>query len=289
MPRNEKAFVGYNDGYEMWRDNVMSYGFDEAVIISRNYLDMNLKHRHSDEEKQFCRELFTAMLEATASKIYPKKLIYPYDFETADKRTEASYYHLNYKLNMDCACGIDSIINSSCYETNFYNLELAAMRAIMDYGFHRVCLVLAFNYQHKGNDGRLSAKNRQWADTFTVQEKSFDNTWLQAHATLIDGFCGYVRELYQNLAAEYLILPGNEESGEFAGDVRIKRALITSDDGKGFLTGYAIGYNPDAVQPWVCWQFAVRDGVRHYNWGVYADDEQTVVDSYIARIFVALN
>jgi hypothetical protein len=71
--------------------------------------------------------------------------------------------------------------------------------------------------------------------------------------------------------------------------VQLKRSITTSDDGKGFQTEYAIGHNAAAADPWVCWQFAIRDGERHYNWGVYCDDEQTAVDAYIARVFVALN
>ena len=289
MHPNEKSFARYNCGADMWRDNVLSYGIDEAFIICRNYLDLNLKHEHSREEREFCRELFTAMFEATANSISPSKLVYPYDFETANMRTEASYYHINHELNSDCARGIDRLINSSCYKTNFYNFQLAAMRAVLDYGFHRVCLVLAFNYQVKSNDGRLSAKNLQWTNNFIVHEKSFDNAWLQAHAILVDKFCDYIRELYQNLPVKNFILPGSEVSGEFVSGVEIKRAIITSNDRNGLITGYAIGHNPNAVEPWVCWQFAVRDGVRHYNCGVYAYDEQTVIDSYIARIFVALN
>jgi hypothetical protein len=43
MQPNDKPIVGYNDGSEMWRDNASSYGIDEAICISRSYLDMNLK------------------------------------------------------------------------------------------------------------------------------------------------------------------------------------------------------------------------------------------------------
>ncbi|MCL2047397.1 MAG: DUF3849 domain-containing protein [Defluviitaleaceae bacterium] len=148
-------------------------------------------------------------------------------------------------------------------------------------------MVLAFNYKHNGNDGRLSAVNRKWVDGFILQEKAFDNTWLQAHATLIDGFCNHARELYQSLGAERYTLPGHEENGAVHG-YEIRRSITTSDEGNGFSTGYAIGYNPQAASPWVCWQFAVRDGERHYNWGIYGE-EQTAIDAYNSRVFVALN
>ena len=288
MQPNDKLFSCYNTGSEMWQDNVLSYGIDKTINIIRSYLDFNLKHEHSDEEGQFCREAFAAMFYATANRVVPSKLIYPYDYETACERTEADYYHANHMLNAECARSIDLLINEYCYKTNFYNLEIAAMRIIQDYGFPRVCLVLAFNLQNKESDGRISSANKRWADGFIVHEKAFSDTQLQAHSILIDDFCNYVRKLYQDLGAERFDLPGNEEQGEFVGGVEIKRAITTSDDGKGFSTGFAIGHDPEAVNPWVCWQFAVREGVRHYNWGVYGE-KQTAIDSYNARVFVELN
>jgi hypothetical protein len=283
---NNNQFTGYNDGSEMWRDNVSSNGIDEAIIISRNYLDMNLKREHSEEERQFCCELFAAMHEATASRIEPSKLVYPYDFKTADERIEAHCYHTSRKLNEECAKGIDSLIHDSLYKPNHYNLELAAMGAIQDYGFTRTCLVLAFNYQNKGRDGCFSETNRKWANRFTVQEKAFKGTWLRSHPILIDSFCSYVRELYQRLDAERFALSGNEEHGEIVGGYEVRRAIVTSNDVHGFSRGFAIGYNPKAVSPWVCWHFAIREDERHYNWGIYGE-EKDAIDAYNARLFAA--
>ena len=99
----------------------------------------------------------------------------------------------------------------------------------------------------------------------------------------------YLMEGWVTPVAERFALPGDFERGEFVNGYEIQRAIVTSDDGNGFLRGYAIGHNPEAVSQWVCWQFAVRDGERHFNWGDYACDEQTVIDSYNARVFVALN
>jgi len=288
MLPNEKPFSGCNDGSEMWRDNAVKYGIDEALIICRNYLDMNLKREHPDDERQFSRELFSEMLHATATEIKPNKLIYALDSKMADYRNEMDYYHKSRELNIECARGIDRLINDSCYKTNHFNLEMAAMCAIQDYGFLRVCLVLAFNFQHKSKNMRLSAKNKNWANSFTVPENVFCDAHISVHAILLDGFCDYLRELYHDLNAERFMLHGNEEHSEFVGNVEIKHAITISDDGKGFSTGYAIGHNPDAVEPWVCWQFAVRDGERHYNWGIYGS-EQYVIDAYNSRIFVAFN
>jgi len=288
MLPNDKPFEGYNDGSEMWRDNASSYGIKEAIIICCSYLNLNLKRELPEGEGQFCLEMFSEMYYATAGRVDPNKLIYPYDLETANDRTESSYYHLNCLYNSTCARFINSTINDSCCKANFYNLEIAAMKAIAEYGFPRVCSVLAFNYQNKKSDGRLSSANRDWLNDFVVQETAFSQVCLQTHSILIDGFCYSLRELYQNLGAERFSLPGNEEHGEYVSGFEIKRAITTSNNGKGFSTGYAIGHNPEA-RNWVCWQFAVREGERHYNWGVYCEDEQTVIDSYNGRVFTALN
>ena len=285
MTNNDKPFTGYASGADMWRDNLMSYGIDEGIIICNRYLDMRLKLENPDDEKQHCRELFGAWYEATASKIDPAKLVYAYDFKTANDREESSYYHKSRQLNAACAKGIDDIINASCYKTNYYNHKIAAMKAIMDYGFTRVNLVLTFNYQNRGSDGRYSSANRCWADDFIVPGDAFDCTWLQSHAILVDDFTTYVRKLYADLGAERFALPGQEEHGESASvnGFEITRSIMIDAN-----QGYAIGHNPHAVSPWVCWQFYIRDGERHYNWGIYGE-EQDAINGYNSRVFVAFN
>jgi len=268
-------------GGDMWRDNVSDYGIDEAVIICKNYLNLNLKREHPDDERKFCRELFTAMFEATAGKTDTAKLVYPYSFEEANKRMETEYYNKSRKRNSDCAKGIDAIIGDSCYKANCYNLEIAAMRAVMDYGFPRVNLVLAFNIQRRESDVRISPESRKWAETFTVPEKSFISAYLDSHAGLIDTFVSYVRELYATLCAGRYALPGSYDyNSELVNGYAIMRSIMVDDE-----QGYVIAYNPESCDPCVCWQFMIRDGARQYNLGVYGS-EQHVTDSYIARVIV---
>jgi len=289
MLHNEKPLMRYKSGADMWRDIVFTYGAHEAFSRCRKHFELSLNKDCSKNERLFLRELFEAMHETTAAHIDPKKLVYPYAFAVADERREIDCYKLNRGLNIKCADSIDALITDSCYKENHYNLEIAAIIAILDCGFQRICKILKRNYSAVASDTRLSAKNRQWADTFSVQEESHSDILLQSHPVVLNGFCTCVRELYQESCAERFALPGKSMQGEFVDDVEIKRAIVTFDNGNGFMTGYAIGHNPQAVTPWVCWQFAVREGKRHYNWGVYAYDEQTVIDSYDARIFSALN
>ena len=53
----------------------------------------NFKQEQPDDEKQFYREMFGAMFDVGIGRTEPAKLVYPYDFQIADERLEASYYH----------------------------------------------------------------------------------------------------------------------------------------------------------------------------------------------------
>lgn len=277
---NKKPFGGYNTGADMWRDTVSKYGIEEAATICGNYLDMNLKCKQSEDEKNFTRELLCAMYEATANTADPLKTMYPYTFEEAEKRQESSYYHMNRDMNQACGQAISKAVNDSCYEVNFYNLEHAAWIVLLKYGFNRVSAVLAHQIQKHNYDGRYSRVNKQWAQNFIIPYKAFDSSLVNAHACLIDGFTDYVRKLYTDMGAGQYALPGHAEYGEAVHGYELTRAVMVDDD-----TGYALAHNPDAVAPYVCWQFKVRDGERHYNWGVYGS-RQTAIDSFNARVFI---
>ena len=283
MDTYSKPFSDYSSGTDFWHDNAVSHGIDESIIICGNYLDMNLKRELSDDERQFCRELFAAMYEAAAGNVVPSKLVYPYDFKTANGRAETSCYHKSCSMNQECARAIDVTISTSCYKSNYYNLELAAMSVISGHGFQRVNAVLAHQVQKHEYDGRYSGANKKWAKGFTLPDQAYG--FMGSHATLIEGFTAYARKLYADLGADRFSLPGKEEQGksESVNGYQILRWIMVDDQ-----QGYAIGHNPDAVSPFVCWQFYIRDGERSYNWGTYGD-KQVAVDNYNARVFVALH
>jgi len=270
-------------GYDFRRDNAVSYGEDEAVIICSNYLDMNMKREHSDDERQFCREIFIAMCEATANKVIPSKLVYPYGFEVANDRWETSYYHKNREMNQECARTIDEAITASCYKTDFYHLELAAMSVICGHGFERVNGVLAYHIQKHEYDGRYSAANKSWARKFVFPDNTF--TFLNSHAILVESFATYAQKLYEAVGASQFALLGQEDGGhEPVHGYEIIRSTMFSEN-----QGFAIAHNPNACDPFVCWQFTVdNNGKRNYYWGIYGD-EQAAIDAYNARLFVKYN
>jgi len=272
----------YDAGTEFWRDTLLRYGIDEGLAVCINYLSMQLKIEMPDDERHFCRGLFTAAYEATAGNVCAKKIVYPYPYEEAYKNTEASYYHASRSLNKECVRRIDELISDCCYKVNHYNLEAVAWAVILEYGFQRVNAVLAFHIQSREYDGRYSNKNKEWAKGFSVIEKAFDGAYLNAHATLVDSFANHIRQLYIDLDAPRFSLPGTVVSGETVHGYEIIRSIML--DGKNI----AIGHNPNAVSPYVCWYFKItEDGERDYFWGVYGE-EQEAVDKYTARVFTQI-
>jgi hypothetical protein len=273
----------YKTGADFWRDTAVKYGLREADGICGRYLSTQLKTK-SDEERTFCRELFAAMHEDAAGRADPAKLIYPYPFEKANERLETSFYHKSVERNAGCARTTDSTINASCYETYHYNLELAAMAVIQQYGFSRVNAVLAHNLQHHESDGRYSRANKEWARGFSLADEAFRSSCMNAHPILLEDFTKYARKLYDAVGAERFLLPGHIESGTAVKGYGIARS-VAFDDKRGF----AIGHNPSAGAPFVCWQFTTENGARDFYWGHYANDLAGAAENYTARVMVHMD
>jgi hypothetical protein len=274
----------YESGADFWRDTAVRYGIEEALTIGGNYLSTQLKRELPDKEHLFCRELFLAMYEVAAERCDSARLVYPYSFEKANEREEVSYFHTSRKHNGECARAIDAAIHDSCYTVNHYNLDIAAMKAIHELGFPRVNAVLAHQFQTHSSDLRYSPSNKQWAKDFDLAAQAFDSAYMQAHPILIEDFAKHARKLYDEAAAERFALPGRPESGTFVQGYEITRAVAFDD-----LRGFALGHNPDAVTPYVCWQFTAENGKRDFYWGNYADDEKAAADNYIARTIVHMS
>lgn len=268
----------YETGAEFWKDTAAKHGLEEAVGICGRYLSMQIK-TDSDVERQFCREFFVAMHEATGGRADPARIVYPYSFEEAADRNEASFYNESRDRNAYCAQAIDSEINASRFETNRYNLKLAALSVIQEYGFARVNAVLAHNLQKSGWDGRYSRANKEWASEATLPDGAFDYAYLRAHPILVEDFTKYTRKLYEDLGAERFVLPGCEESGQMVHGYEILRTIQFSNN-----RGFAIGHNPAAAQPFVTWQFTVENSKRDFYWGHYKSDGKSAGDDYSVRV-----
>lgn len=110
------------------------------------------------------------MTVASARRTDSAKIIYPYTFTEAREQLEESLYRDSRRRNVECAKMMDTVIPKSCYERDFYNLNLAAMAVLHEYGFQRVSLVLAAHIQSHPHDGRFSRENRLEASGFHVPE-----------------------------------------------------------------------------------------------------------------------
>lgn len=102
-----------------------------------------MKRELPASEKQFCKEIFAAMFKATAGRIDPDKIVYPYDLSVAVERQEKSQYAASMRTDNECTRDIDAAINASCYKTYYYHLDFAVMSAVREYGFEGVNAVLA--------------------------------------------------------------------------------------------------------------------------------------------------
>jgi hypothetical protein len=271
----------HETGADFWRDSTTRYGLEEAAGTCGRYLDLRLSMENSREEKQFCRELFVEMMEGDTLITDPTKIVYPYSFQKADERGEVVFYDENIERNNACVEAIEAAIRASCYRVNFYNLEIAAMKVIHEYGFERVKMTLAHHIQRHDYDGRYSSENKKWATGVEIPEKAFERVNINSHAILVDDFARYAREMYSELKAERFAVPGHEESGQVVQGYEIQRSIRFNNQ-----RGFAIGYNPNAAAQYVCWQFTAENGHRDFYWGHYAATEKAATDDYIARVIV---
>ena len=272
--------IKYETGADFFRDTAVSHGMEESLGICGRYLYAQL-NTQSREEKQFCRELFEAMTAAAVGRADPEKIVYPYSLEKAVERLETPFYHENFNRNSECAKAIDAAIPKSCYKRDFYNLDIATMVAVHDYGFERVRAVLECNIHIRESDRRFSNSNKEWASSFDLPDEAFGDAILNAHPILIDSFTGHFRKLYQDMGAERFALPGAPEAGHRVQDYEIIRS-VWFDDRRGF----AIGNNPNAVAPYVCWQFKTENGARDFYWGSYCNSEKEAAANLAARTLV---
>jgi len=277
LERPNNAAKLYKTGADYWKTVVEIRGVDVAPAVCGGFLNEQLGEELSREEDQFCRELFAAMFEATAGRTDPAKLIYPYPPQQATERGERSIYFEHRDRNNECASAIGAAISGSYYKTHHYNLDIAAMTMVQQYGFPRVNAVLARVIQRSEWDGRYSYANKQWAREYPLPEKAFENLYMNEHPVLIDSFADRVRDLYAELNAERFDLPGQPESGEAVEGYAITRAITFNDQ-----RGFAIAAHPTAG--YVCWMFRTDRGERDYYWGHYCNEGKEAADNYVARV-----
>ena len=117
--------------------------------------------------------------------------VYPYSFNKANEYGETDAYHESNKINCACVAAIDKAIEATRDGYN-YDLKSALASVTEEYGAERVNWLLAATIRQKEHDGRLSAANKAWAQTYPVPEDGYH--FLHTHPAVLDGFANYARQ-----------------------------------------------------------------------------------------------
>ena len=171
---------------------------------------------------------------------------------------------------MDCARAIDKAI-ADCYNGNYiYELESAVKSVISDYGVERTKFVVAVHLQRANYDGRYSQANKTWANTLAIMHlEEFKHIYMNAHATVLDGFTDYLRKIAES------------QQKPKVGSYGVKKSVLFSDN-----QGIAYGESKSLVAPYVTWQFRldIESGERKYFSSRYYAYKDSAIDDYKHRI-----
>lgn len=88
---------------------------------------------------------------------------------------------------VNIAADIDKAISDSNYELYRYNLKKAAATVIEEHGAEKVNRILVEYVVRHDYDGRISAKNKEWAKNFDIPENRYPPVF-HTHPAVLDGF-----------------------------------------------------------------------------------------------------
>ncbi len=103
--------------------------------------------------------------------------------EAAELGMEEAYWE-SYRRNEECASAVKKAI-AEHYDG--WNLEDGCAKEVIDrFGYERVDFILAYNIRQMVHDGRVSQKNKEWAEGISVPlSTGFKGNWLiQNHPAL---------------------------------------------------------------------------------------------------------
>jgi len=124
-----------------------------------------------------------------------KTPIYKFPADYAREHDELDAYRASRAANIACKKAIETAINNN-YDGLHMNTDAAVGTVVKQFGYDRMLYVLSATVRHKDWDGRISPKNKEWAQTVPVIENtdSFGNDRNtefvvdQAHPVLINAF-----------------------------------------------------------------------------------------------------
>ncbi len=90
----------------------------------------------------------------------------------------------------------DAINNGFVTHYNGTRLDCSFIQSIIqEFGYQTVCRIFAYSIQERLYDRRISQDNKDWAYSQYVFVERQSSVSLQAHSSLIDIMCSYIREL----------------------------------------------------------------------------------------------
>ena len=126
------------------------------------------------------------------------KPLYRNTLANANEFDEVEQWRESHRENCKCANDITETINAHYHDNH---LDNCVQPMIDKYGFTRVNWVLANTIREGIEDGRYSAANKEWAESFDVLSDD-DNNWhfcVTAHPGLVDLFTNQLRDAWNQL------------------------------------------------------------------------------------------
>ncbi len=95
--------------------------------------------------------------------------VYRHSEEYAIQHDEIEAYMESVRANIECRDAIDKTVYEN-YRDYCLDSRTAAAQLVQWFGLERVSYVLASTIQFKNDDGRISERNKKWAETIPVAE-----------------------------------------------------------------------------------------------------------------------
>ena len=196
------------------------------------------------------------------------KPLYRGSFSEAVRLSETDQWRASWHENVACRDFIDQSIHQN-YGNSRLNGDVAG-DAIAEYGYDRVSFVLANTIRLKDHDGRFSATNKEWAQSFYFEADDIHrHDWVidQSHPGLVDIVTNQARQAYDQLhlfdAAQCITV---HEFQDVTGHVLVLRPEVLKDEYKTpesqlFMASHGNGCRADAIGRSIFGKFLV-DGER---------------------------
>lgn len=195
------------------------------------------------------------------------KEVYPWSFEESLNTGTHEKWIASYQENCACAKAISKAIDDHYHNWRLHDCAKEVMESC---GYDRVNWVLANTVNHLVHDSRITAQNKDWANTFRVPEEDMSRHFIvQNHPGLVNLFINQARKVWQECGL-YDRSHCDPSIGDYSGQVLVLKPTILKDE---FKTGHdqlfyatdGFGCSPTATGRKVYGQFLDTGERTFYN------------------------